>query len=458
MAEDVNKLLSGCKEITKSFREALSTAIDDNGNPLVKNGQPLLMADINRIKRYFRDIQNALGQFINSPQPTSVKELVHDVELDLSLLFFPEEVNFSDMSFTGFASYVGCLFKKGASFENVKFLSGANFSDTSFLGSKYDTVSFSNATFSKTAFFTKTQFLIRAKFRSSVFQEEAYFSGAKFICRDSIFPLKVDYRNSKFCMDAEFDEAHFEHKVGFVGAQFLHDTDFRKSVFLDEVSFDNAIFKAETTFKSASFFAAPTFHETELHQNTSFEDTQFKRCKTDDDYRAYRTLKQHMNKVHARLEEGGFFALEQRTRRNLDSKNWHTFSENWFNIIVSYFYDCFSEYGQNTMRPVLWFAGAIFVFILTYAWVDAVLLDDFAAKSSTMSNNVDGSPWLASLPSAMGLSLQNALKPWSFFEAKPLFSHNNGWIALFSFIQSFFSAALITLWLLAIRRRFQKGE
>lgn len=424
------EFLGKCHGITKDFRESLTKAFDEKKYPLiepiVQNETELFKCNVEQVLRYEQDICAEINQFSGTTVSEKEKtEAINQVILDLRYLYFADISDFSSRTFTSRVSFQNSLFANGVHLNNITFSKDVDFNLVVF--SEY--VTFSNSIFSDKVEFIETEFLSNAYFTSTQFKQIATFYDAQFE------------------MEADFDKAKFFEHAYFEGAYF------------SVANFNNTSFDDTALFNNSEFKIPPTFHAVKPHQGTSFEGTFFGRCKTEADYRAYRTLKFLMNSVHNHLDEGRFFAYEQRTRRVLDSKNW-PFSKNWFSVIVSFCYDVFSEYGQNTLKPVAWFFSTIIVFMTVYALIDAVLIDEFAAQSTAMINNVEknNNPWLYHMVPAMGLSLQNAFKPWSVFDSDPSFSHNNGWIAFLSFWQSLFSAAFIALWLLAIRRRFQKGE
>ncbi len=265
-----------------------------------------------------------------------------------------------------------------------------------------------------------------------------YFNGIK---------LKtVDFSNSKFKY-FQFYNVEVKGIAHFNEVEFTEDVDFSKNIILSQADFSDATFKKKANFATCIFNTAPLFHETTLHQDTSFEGAQFLRCETDEDYRAYRTLKQHMNDVHATLEESKFFALEQRTRRYLDAQDMR---KNWLTVAVSYLYDTISGYGQDLLKPVLWLVCTWYVFAGVFSLSGMV----------GVSDKLKGT-WFESIFPGFGYSTQNIFNPLSainFLNIDRAFYPYNPWIAFLGWLEALFSVAFITLWLLAVRRRFQKGE
>lgn len=325
-------------------------------------------------------------------------------------------------------------------FEDAKFLTTMEFNNI-----KCEVANFKGITAKEYIIFNKIEANRRVDFNDSQIDNIA-FGGIKF--------HEVNFSNNKF---KYFQLSHVEVNeiAHFNGVKFSENIDFSKNITFNQADFSNATFKKKANFAHCTFNAAPLFHEAVLHQDTSFEGAKFLKCETDEDYRAYRTLKQHMNSVHATLEESRFFALEQRTRQHLDIQELKSDWKNKLyllpNIIISQFYSEISSYGQSTFMPIAWLVFFWFMFGLgIYSLPDMIATNDEYIKNSAA--------WVNQYPKGFGYALQNIVNPFSIFAKDIPFYAKNNWAIFFGHIQSLFSLAFITLWLFAVRRRFQKGE
>ena len=90
----------------------------------------------------------------------------------------------------------------------------------------------------------------------------------------------------------------------------------RGSVFSSRVNFDNRFFTGTTNFRGATFRTVPHFYGCNLHQETFFPGFEnFIDTSSEDAFQAYRVLKLTMENLRNRVDEGSFFALEQRSLR-----------------------------------------------------------------------------------------------------------------------------------------------
>ena len=321
--------------------------------------------------------------------------------------------------FTGQMSFKAQM-EGSTCFDHVIFINDVTFRSV-FVGN----VSFKNAIFEGVADFNHTKFDGKADYSNVSFNKDALFRRAR-------FSLECDFKNAEFNNRAIFNSAQFSEYVDCTRTQFHGDVDFSSSKF-----------EAKTTFNEALFNKPPWFHGTTLHQDTSFYQAKFCSFKTENDLNAYRTLKQKMGDFRATTEEGRFFSYEQRTSCNL------MLQRNWFSITgnLSNLYDLISDYGENIAKPIIWL-DVITIYFTGWYYIDGGIT----------AENVLTESWLTKINPALGLALQNIFNPLGLFNKQaPLIVHNP-WVALLSIIQSMLTFSVLALLLLAIRRRFHKGN
>ena len=105
----------------------------------------------------------------------------------------------------------------------------------------------------------------------------------------------------------DFSEIDWHGDVSFKGMQFSGPANFSKSKFRGKCNFNRAIFSDSTTFFETHFHHAPTFHEASLHRDTSFTDSKFDECSSEEDWRAFRRLREIMGDFKADVENSIFF-------------------------------------------------------------------------------------------------------------------------------------------------------
>lgn len=346
-----------------------------------------------------------------------------------------ERINFQGVAFPYGFDFTRLIGQLSADFSNASFSDHTSFSNLAFNGP----ASFDKAKFEGWTFFVGTNF---GKFVS--------FSGAKF----GIF---VDFSNSLLGGTAIFTDVTFtgaawfkasrakDTYLDFLGINFLN------AEFGGQVSFENRRFTSSTSFDNVTFKDRVTFHGCELHQGMSFHKARFLKTKDWDDQRtvlleqSYRTLKLGMETLRARNEEVMFFALEMDCRRQRSDV---PRLERW----TASLYKSFSDYGQSLSRPLYWlggitvFIGALYFYLL------------WAMASPPPTHIWGGAPELTSV---ITFTLEQMFRPffvWStsmtesflaFVKAHPLL------IPILASLQSLATIALLTLSLLALRRRFK---
>ena len=286
--------------------------------------------------------------------------------------------------------------------------------------------------------------------------EATWFSGSK-------FRGDAGFRNVQFFRDSEFQEVTFEHDAVFSGAAFSGYAAFHEAVFGGDASFDgdegradafsgfvmfpgakfakravfsNRRFLQGADFGRATFKLAPEFHNATLHQDTRFFGTKFLDRKGTDDVdaaSAYRTLKLAMESVRARDEEAMFYAYEQESLRAKEGTPWSV-------RLFSLLYEQTADYGRSFMRPLAWLVLGFFLFLLSYALVGG---HDLWGDGGNV----------------LRFALQQVFQPFGAFrpgtdmpgpgQTVPV------WLAVMAALHSVLTLTFLTLFLLALRRRFR---
>jgi hypothetical protein len=239
-------------------------------------------------------------------------------------------------------------------------------------------------------------------------------------------------------------------------------------------SFDasNAKFAASVRFGRVDFATAPNFHETIFPSNTEFHKVTFGPASGKRDSEtwlsersAYRALRVAMNKAKAIEAESNFFEREQRASRHLLEYRKAPITKT-----LSLIYDKVSGYGTAPGRAL----SAFGIWNIVFAALFCALLVlgpaihgkkipslipgydvGFAADPPALEVEAKGSTFggLA----GVGLAVQNAINPLALATHKPMIKIQNGSLFFLSVIQSVGSAGIVTLFLLAVRNRFQRS-
>ena len=360
---------------------------------------------------------------------------------------FNGDARFEGATFRGDAGFEGATFRGDAGFEGATFGGDAGFDETTFSGAaQFHRVTFRGiawfreATFGGIAWFHEATFGGLAWFHEATFSSVAGFGGATF-SGDAAF------HGATFSDIAQFHGATFGGDAGFEGATFSDDANFSGSSsppgdsflrvtfagvnFNGQARFTNRHFLESTDFGGGLFKKAPEFHNCSLHQDTNFDGRQFE-DHSSEAVRAYRTLKLAMEKVRSWTERARFFAYEQQSLRA------HPDTPHWVKLF-SRLYEITANYGQSCMRPVAWFAGTFAVFFLVYL--------AFKAKVPIT--------W-ADIGDVARFGLQQIFRPFQAFspthkDSIPLI------LALLAALHSVLNFSFLTLFILALRRRFKIG-
>ncbi len=311
-----------------------------------------------------------------------------------------------------------------------------------------ETSKFSNFEFACDVHFKETHFTKPVYFKSTVFSGVASFSGAKFTgvanFSHSTFSSEAFFSMINFMSHTYFNDTQFYNFASFINSSFSRFAVFRKSQFSKQANFINVVFSNSTSFEDAIFGIAPNFHQCELHSDTNFDRCQFIDVKSSFATRNYRTLKLKMGEQRSTTEEAMFYALEQKSKYfHHDTK----ISEK----ITSFAYEKTSDYGQSIIRPIIVLGLLTLVFFFVYSF-QIFSVDVFKSPDDFRSNFIE----------TIQFTIRQIVKPfniWSINGVESIIKLFGGASILFiqiqCLIQSLLSIIPVTLFVLAIRRKFR---
>lgn len=274
------------------------------------------------------------------------------------------------------------------------------------------------------------------------------------------FPEHARFDKAVFDGSAEFGRATFEGTCTFQGAEFRGGlwllsgenngianknsavaNNFSACKFYGVADFSDRKFTGATDFSGAQFHCAPKFHNSSLHQDTSFENAVFHDITSQGAARAYRTLKQEMERVRAWDVAGRFFNLEQSAKLAEISG---------IDRYLAVAYNLISNYGNSTTRPIAAFtvANAAFMFVyFVYMTASA-----FSKNTIITTENLHGLLrfWLMQMAHPFS-ALKELHNSYGMFPQGDV----SLFIGVLAGMQSITTLTIFALFLLALRRRFK---
>lgn len=390
---------------------------------------------------------------------------------------FVELVEFSKAQFYRLASFPSAVFQKRALFEDTKFLSGdVKFEYTNFNGSS----SFKKCEFHGESYFTQTNFVKEVDFTKVMFEQPVNFEGTIF--------NKVS-----------FVETEFKQKVQFVGTQFNGWAQFSKPKFLSETIFEGVQFTQITALDNATFGQNATFNVQVNERNrlairnsdvskvkfslSNIENIEFQDAtwiesrfvyrwkiadeplagtviRTTDEIkklqnarRLYRQLRLNHDKVGEYAIAGRFYCSESEMSYLLlpPFLRW---------IHPRGLYKWASKYGESILQAIVVLLVLIFIFAFFYYESSAKRQIWFKETPKTLATLNAATPNVTTPRDMVTLSWWESV--WLSMQAsKPLADLGLSpktilyWVVL---AQGFIVPTQVGLFLLAIRRRFRRGD
>lgn len=344
---------------------------------------------------------------------------------------FHDLTDFTHARFSEGANFNGVLFSYNVEFRDAQFLSGALF-----VQAQFSNVSdFRDARFSGTAAFDGAQFSLRAEFTRAHFSSDAFFKNA-------LFPASADFSEAQFLHHASFSGSLDETRRKASTFSYVN---FKNALFTGDADFSNREFLRSADFRVHQFAKAPSFAGSSLHPDTImpaakiFTDRSSERAAD-----SYRILRLAMENQRDRLNEGMFYALEQEARRRSGELT-------GIARIISLGYEWGSNYGLSITRPFAWLIGGIAftTILLTGVWFQD------AAGSRQINTTFS-----QALNHAILFSVKQSFLPFDALRSEALdyaFNpHSTGWLRVFGFFQTLYSALCILLLILAVRWRYRR--
>lgn len=370
----------------------------------------------------FKDgITQLLDMAMNNRDPENI---FFDSVVDLSGVIFPDSFDFTawarsqagsspDYAKSGEEPSEGYLLPNIYA-NTARFLKGANLSDLVFDGA----ISFAFATFGASVSFQRTAFKgFYTSFAGVRFADRVDFSAS-----DKTLPFqRIDFRFVKFAAEYPCKEVCYNPpEVLFINRKFADKADFTGSV----------------------FNVAPEFYGAKFHQGCNIGAATFKQTRLPNSPPAYRVLKVAMEESRDWDAMAKFHALELSSIHNQPNTARPV-------KIVSWAYDMASEYGQSFLRPLIGIFAVAFVWFLLYCFVLGLA-------------GIKGDVSL--LAEVFKFDLMQMVLPFEAFvqkepEKDPILSCLGGvWYGLvitLAFLQTLATAGFVTLFILAVRRRFR---
>src|SRR5690242_19496991 len=160
---------------------------------------------------------------------------------------------------------------------------------------------------------------------------------------------------------------------------------------------------------------------------------------------SYRNMRAHMVRLENSPMVSRFHSLEQSVERH---------NQGSFDNLLSHLYGALSDYGSSTIRPFVWFIALL---ALTFA---IIFFSDGATPSPAAElrgwqSTLSGTDTSACAERALILMLNATLNPLAMFGTAGLLIAKRGWLTAWLAVHGLFSAVLVVLFILALRRRFK---
>jgi uncharacterized protein YjbI with pentapeptide repeats len=360
-------------------------------------------------------------------EPTVKSMLIDVIKIDFRGYIFPGDTNFSGATFTSRADFGGAAFA-AARFRGANFAGNADFMGASFAGR----ADFGSATF------------IAARFRSATFGAAADF-------RNAAFAGIADFDSATFVGDAFFASATFEQLAAFSAVKFSRQASFAGIKTGRSFNTKGAVFGEMPAFNQADFKNAADLDEIPLPLPGFW---QAGKRGFIAEYRAIRRMA-----IQSANYERQHFALkgELRSRRWTTDKPWHA------GFWLGFLYDGFADCGRSIMRPLFVWLLSLAAFAALYLYNAGVPLTEWQGacegsatqkweKAASLSLN-------SSVPLIVGNHSEDVRSFYACVSQAALLAGPNAEIPLsataIQVLQLLISAALIFLFLLAVKNRYK---
>ncbi|MBI4082291.1 MAG: pentapeptide repeat-containing protein [Candidatus Lambdaproteobacteria bacterium] len=376
---------------------------------------------------------------------------------DFSFSDFYAHVDFSGIRFTGVVLFENSCVRKDVtiSFHKSRFNRRVSFGRAVL----YGLTNFKSSVFEGDAIFTGAKPRSKATdpmdenlFRNVTFEEAQFYQDADF--HDAEL-LRADFADAVFRGPANFDRTTFHDFTKFDGARFLSngtsddfDTTFHSATFHGDVEFKNCEFKGTlsledvtfhktVSFRKSSFGNAPSLINAKILEHIDFDGAKFKKGNE----LSYRRIKNESERQGNMWQATVFYGhelSEQRKNEALPRKS-----------PLNYAFWILNDYGRKWYLPLVW------LFIM---WAALVPIYFYFGQFELIDiNQLRG--WQRALTEygecgrSLFFSLQNTFFTWLF--GRQVIFPDSIFTWLLGGAQSLLSAVLVAMTILSIRRRFR---
>tara|TARA_R110002072_G_scaffold271082_1_gene431039 strand:+ start:13358 stop:14794 length:1437 start_codon:yes stop_codon:yes gene_type:complete len=413
--------------------------LDASGEHTRKAG---IASDAEELKKFNNLVFECIRKFEKYKADENIEHPDH-WPMDLTGVVFPGEIHFEKRFHK---TLPPCLFY-GAEFNGNAFFQGMKFPRK---------VNFGLSVFKKYAIFGACEFHDGANFDGATFEGEANFNSSKskhrfsaknVLCRGRVRfdhcnfdgPLELSgsvFDNELWLYDGKFKDVLIEG--GSAGENIIPLIDAHDTTFKEKLDCTNRIFSNPSNFRNSKFHKAPKFFGSDLHEGTSFEGAEFLDTASAWAIVSYRILRKMMEANRAWHDMGMFYSLEQKSIRTTSNVDVGIKS-------LSYLYDLSSEYGQSTVKPIIWLACLNVAFFLIY--LIGGVIEAFA--TNTMINS-------KFLMDIIHYTLLQMVRPFDAVVHLGEQAHRaHVYLVPFAMIQSIVNIGLLAVFIVAVRRKFR---
>lgn len=391
---------------------------------------------------------------------------------------------FADARFEAGAYFGSSLFSGHARFDQAKFAKGGNFVGTTF----NDEVWFNDAVFQGEAVLAAMEFNDSAYFRQTVFDDVVKFEMSQ-------FKANVDFRLARFAKLAIFDHVSFEvdrcsGRVNFRDATFTGTVKFFRSTFplrmehfgnafsgtrfLDFVDFtgagthwvaalNDAVFtksvslprpseaEANRQFRKVVLAAVDAAVEEDSRLEPETPPAQHRTWRLEQIEGGCRTLKNVFGRDRDEIFEQRYHRFQLVARRNQSATP-------TTEKVLSFLYGVTANYGSSIGRPIICILALVLTFAAVFWCLKVDLVGFRAGLLSLLGGRVD-SPILDSFAFSLSRvfpfgAFEDVSKRWiEDFETKKTVA--TVWVRVLASVESAVALALVFVFGLAVRRKFQ---
>jgi hypothetical protein len=404
---------------------------------------------------------------------------------------FSGNAGFNGATISGNAWFHGANFSEDAGFDDASFSGDAEFYSTTFSGNAV----FDGATFSGNALFDGATISGTAWFDSATFSEEVRFDGAIFtkgvtFSGTDPFKKKVSFGATKFGQGCDFSNRTFQGCVDFSGVKFGGVPKFDGAKLHPDTSFLNAQFRdgrkgRDLPRRRHQWFGGwPPSDEKEKQDYGALRKAWKRRLRlyryakktpfglrwpglqdvrhlhdsdTEQYETAYRCLRRLAGDIGSIEYVGLFHGLELRAHRARTDTQ-------LLARLASWLYEKTSNYGQSLGRPLLFLLGSWGVFCALYAgWLRLVFGDALGTTCKWFGppgSQTVPAPDLQDLVTTTARNFLSGFFGQSSLANRPAWlrcaeAYNEFGYFVVTLAQSVVFIASVTLFLIALRRRFQ---